>query len=100
MVRRPPRSTLFPYTTLFRSLWSEALDVNVKKLDDDERERLVKDVNKSIDADVSDTEAYIEDAAERLRQVWELFQGMAPKDVVNDETLFRELKERFGSPYG
>ena len=81
-------------------LWAEALDINVKKLDDDERERLVKDVNKSIDADVSDTEAYIEDAAERLRQVWELFGSMAPKDVVNDETLFRELKERFGSPYG
>src|SRR3712207_7993718 len=28
MIRRPPRSTLFPYTTLFRSLESlEALDV-------------------------------------------------------------------------
>ena len=25
---------------------------------------------------------------------------MTPKQVVNDETLFRELKERFGSPYG
>src|SRR5258708_15359005 len=25
MIRRPPRSTLFPYTTLFRSLPSEAL---------------------------------------------------------------------------
>src|SRR5256886_10876978 len=24
MIRRPPRSTLFPYTTLFRSLWSAA----------------------------------------------------------------------------
>src|SRR3954453_9487974 len=81
-------------------LWAEALDINVKKLDDDERERLVKDVNKSIDADVSDTEAYIEDAAERLRNVWDLFGGMSPKQVVNDETLFRELKERFGSPYG
>src|SRR2546422_3962729 len=23
MIRRPPRSTLFPYTTLFRSLWSQ-----------------------------------------------------------------------------
>src|SRR5258707_1797008 len=23
MIRRPPRSTLFPYTTLFRSLWNE-----------------------------------------------------------------------------
>src|SRR3712207_8044502 len=30
MIRRPPRSTLFPYTTLFRSL--------------DERERLVADL--------------------------------------------------------
>src|SRR5205823_6725850 len=24
MIRRPPRSTLFPYTTLFRSPWSAA----------------------------------------------------------------------------
>src|SRR3712207_7468931 len=25
MIRRPPRSTLFPYTTLFRSVWDDAL---------------------------------------------------------------------------
>src|SRR2546427_12382877 len=25
MIRRPPRSTLFPYTTLFRSVYSEAV---------------------------------------------------------------------------
>src|SRR5687767_15684728 len=25
MIRRPPRSTLFPYTTLFRSLYAEVL---------------------------------------------------------------------------
>src|SRR5256885_3607202 len=25
MIRRPPRSTLFPYTTLFRSLWPNML---------------------------------------------------------------------------
>src|SRR3712207_6883466 len=24
MIRRPPRSTLFPYTTLFRSAWASA----------------------------------------------------------------------------
>src|SRR2546429_5517683 len=29
MIRRPPRSTLFPYTTLFRSLYYEQLDVLV-----------------------------------------------------------------------
>src|SRR5256885_9821520 len=27
MIRRPPRSTLFPYTTLFRSAGVEALDL-------------------------------------------------------------------------
>src|SRR3712207_7298519 len=28
MIRRPPRSTLFPYTTLFRSVYSSALLVD------------------------------------------------------------------------
>src|SRR5258706_7195739 len=30
MIRRPPRSTLFPYTTLFRSATEAALDVDVQ----------------------------------------------------------------------
>src|SRR2546422_9688916 len=29
MIRRPPRSTLFPYTTLFRSLWFETAKPDV-----------------------------------------------------------------------
>src|SRR3712207_7964514 len=29
MIRRPPRSTLFPYTTLFRSIVSEKLNYRV-----------------------------------------------------------------------
>ena len=81
-------------------LWAEHLDIQVKKLDDDERTKLLKDNRKVMESDIADTEAYIEDAAERMRQVWETFQTMSPKNVVNDEALFRELKERFGSPYG
>ncbi len=81
-------------------LWADTLEVDLKKVSDEEREKLLKDLNKSMQSDIDDTEAYIEDAAERMRQVWELFQNMKSKDVVNDETLFRELKERFGSPYG
>jgi DNA-directed RNA polymerase subunit beta' len=81
-------------------LWAESLDVNVKKLSDDERDKLLKELKKTFDSDIADTDAYIEDAAERMRQVWELFGQMKPKDIVNDETIFRELKERFGSPYG
>ncbi len=30
----------------------------------------------------------------------EIFQSMKVKDVINDEAVFRELKERFGSPFG
>src|SRR3712207_413957 len=29
MIRRPPRSTLFPYTTLFRSMYPELTDITV-----------------------------------------------------------------------
>ena len=29
-----------------------------------------------------------------------IFTEMKPKDVINDETTFRELKDRFGSPFG
>jgi DNA-directed RNA polymerase subunit beta' len=81
-------------------LWAEALDINVRKLSDEDREKLVKELSKTFESDIADTEAYIEDAAQRMRDVWELFQGMASKQVVNDETTFRELKERFGSTYG
>src|SRR2546426_5901974 len=31
MIRRPPRSTLFPYTTLFRSLLEAVLDLRVQR---------------------------------------------------------------------
>src|ERR1700678_1314373 len=81
-------------------LWAETLEVNVAKLSDEEREKMLKDLRKSFAADIDDTEAYIEDAATRMGDVWELFKTMKSKDVVNDETIFRELRERFGSPYG
>src|SRR2546430_13738433 len=38
MIRRPPRSTLFPYTTLFRSLGGELAGVRVGKPRDVARE--------------------------------------------------------------
>ena len=40
------------------------------------------------------------DAVNRLEQTWQLFKDLEAKQIVNDEMLFRELKDRFGSPYG
>src|SRR2546425_12829434 len=42
MIRRPPRSTLFPYTTLFRSLLTEQRDADAVHLD--ELARAVRDL--------------------------------------------------------
>jgi DNA-directed RNA polymerase subunit beta' len=81
-------------------LWADSLDVNLAKISDEEREKLLKDLRKTFEADIADTEAYIEDAAERMRHVWDLFKSMESKQIEHDETTFRELKERFGSPYG
>ena len=81
-------------------LWADSLDINLAKISDEEREKLIKELTKSFDADIADTEAYIEDGAERMRNVWELFKTMEPKQIEHDETTFRELKERFGSSYG
>jgi DNA-directed RNA polymerase subunit beta' len=81
-------------------LWADSLDLNLAKISDEERDKLVKELNKTFEADIADTEAYIEDGAERMRNVWELFKTMEPKQIEHDETTFRELKERFGSSYG
>src|SRR3712207_7558863 len=39
MIRRPPRSTLFPYTTLFRSASGDLLDLILDALPDAPREQ-------------------------------------------------------------
>ena len=36
------------------------------------------------------------DAVRRLEETWKLFRELEPKLVVNDEQIFRELKDRFG----
>ena len=84
-------------------LWAEGLghtQAQLKKLKDEDREKLVKELNKDFDAEIGDTEAWIDETIERLERVWQTFQDMKPRDVINDESDFRELQERFGSPFG
>jgi DNA-directed RNA polymerase subunit beta' len=80
-------------------LWADTV-TNVKRMKADDRDKMAKELKKTFDAEISDTEAYLDEAAERLREVFKIFSEMKPKDVINDETTFRELKDRFGSPFG
>jgi len=80
-------------------LWSEGIG-SVKKLSKDDRTKLERETRKEVNAEISDTEAYIDDAIERMEYVWKLFQEMKVKEVIADEAAFRELKDRFGSQFG
>ena len=80
-------------------LWADSV-TNVKRMKAEDRDKMAKELRKTFDAEISDTEAYLDEAAERLREVFKIFSEMKPKDVINDETTFRELKDRFGSPFG
>jgi DNA-directed RNA polymerase subunit beta' len=84
-------------------IWADSLKLTaaqLRKLKDDERARMIRELRRVFAAEISDTEAYIDEAIERMEEVWKIFTEMKPKDVVNDETVFRELKDRFGSPFG
>jgi DNA-directed RNA polymerase subunit beta' len=84
-------------------IWADSLKLTaaqLRKLKDDERTKMIKELRKTFEAEISDTEAYIDEAIERMGEVWKIFTEMKPKDVINDETVFRELKDRFGSPFG
>src|ERR671918_782148 len=50
-------------------LWADTLDVNIKKLADDEREKREKETRKQFEANIPDPGAYIEDPPGRMRQV-------------------------------
>ena len=65
-------------------LWAEAIG-SVKKLNKEDRTKLERETRKELNAEIADTEAYIDDAIERMEDVWKTFQEMKVKDVIADE---------------
>ncbi len=57
-------------------------------------------IEKEITGDIKDTVEYAEEQAERMLVIWEEFQKLEVQQIVGDEQLFRELKDKFGSPFG
>src|SRR5256885_12220568 len=72
MIRRPPRSTLFPYTTLFRSLARDALGNRERSL----AESLVAEERGEVDRLVGDAGA----DAFPVHRVHERLAGAAQRD--------------------
>jgi DNA-directed RNA polymerase subunit beta' len=60
----------------------------------------VREMYMDIESRRNDAREAAVEAVRRLETTWQLFKELEPKLVVNDEQIFRELKDRFGSPYG
>src|SRR5258707_14784867 len=90
MIRRPPRSTLFPYTTLFRSI--PATGVLVETL-----------LDRGAESDVVEGEAAIERLAAApaaaglvaIRDIWLLRMGALLAQAHGDETAYRGYRDRY-----
>ena len=65
MIRRPPRSTLFPYTTLFRS---EDVELAVAKIDE-------------IRTQLQEFQAKVQDSVNEFNEDNALFQATLQKDI-------------------
>src|SRR5256885_4537961 len=77
MIRRPPRSTLFPYTTLFRSLLErngellralEHVSLKVLRLESEEHDKLSFDCNNFKSLRAQELKLAAEVAAERVHK--------------------------------
>src|SRR3712207_6922928 len=87
MIRRPPRSTLFPYTTLFRSLRRSELAPKEQEVVDAFVEARLLTSGKSEGADEED--AVVEVAHEALLRQW------APlRQAIRSEEHTSELQSR------
>ncbi len=65
-----------------------------------EAEKRASELRLDADTRLRDLERYADQQAARLRELFAAFKGIKKGDIITDETLFREMKEKYGSPFG
>ncbi|MDI6902083.1 MAG: DNA-directed RNA polymerase subunit beta' [Anaerosomatales bacterium] len=57
----------------------------------------IKRIEKEAERDLKDLDEELGERRDLLRETFDTFQKLAPKMLINDETLYRELKMRYGN---
>jgi DNA-directed RNA polymerase subunit beta' len=60
----------------------------------------VRDTYNDIQARRRDVDDHAKEAVDRLDRTWIKFKELEVQEVISDEALFRELRDRFGSSWG
>jgi DNA-directed RNA polymerase subunit beta' len=69
-------------------------------ISEDERKATITKVHKEAEESVADIGRSVTEQIGLVRRAWEEFQTLEPRQIVDDEELFREMKDRFGDEYG
>src|SRR2546429_4133719 len=72
MIRRPPRSTLFPYTTLFRSNAKRQAKATIAKREQDAKRQQMADASPMASSAVARSEEHTSELQSRLHLVCRL----------------------------
>ncbi|MDQ3965845.1 MAG: DNA-directed RNA polymerase subunit beta', partial [Actinomycetota bacterium] len=67
---------------------------------EEDREAVIARVHREAEETVADIQRSMNEQIEFVRRAWEEFQTLEPRQIVDDEELFREMKDRFGDEYG
>jgi DNA-directed RNA polymerase subunit beta' len=67
---------------------------------EEERKAAIAKVHKEAEESVADIGRSVTEQIGLVRRAWEEFQTLEPRQIVDDEELFREMKDRFGDEYG
>ena len=79
---------------------ADELTEEYAEVPEEDREATLAKVRKEAEEAVADIERSINEQIELTRRAWEEFQTLEPRQIVDDEELFREMKDRFGDEYG
>jgi len=81
----------------------EALELDQIPLSErsqEEKEQKAMSLRQETDHRLRELDRVAEEQAARLRELWKTFKELKRREIITDETLFREMKEKYGSPFG
>ena len=67
---------------------------------EEDRDSAIAKVHKEAEESIADIGRSVTEQVGLVRRAWEEFQTLEPRQIVDDEELFREMKDRFGDEYG
>src|SRR3712207_8921665 len=97
MIRRPPRSTLFPYTTLFRSEDEQHREITTDDVTDDVDADVDDDVNAggSADLDPNKQDTTADDPSERAPRSEEHTSELQSRQYLVCRLLLEKKKRKY-----